>query len=190
MDDDNESGMPDALVHVAPSFAGMWRYLRGRLGRPRPPRQDAAKTPVVFRPCFHVVVWDGLADDHRTTECAPPPVCSKPGEHGTHSEVRPDGFDWEGVHFHSLFDALENQAFCRWYETGGQEILERGELVVRPPQYDAGARPPLPPFNFFLHENVEKMTAQEIMAYRRTGDIPKRLRRRGRNKPKPDALEE
>ncbi|KKK61570.1 hypothetical protein LCGC14_3013010 [marine sediment metagenome] len=190
MDDVSEDQIPDALVHTAPSFAGMWRFLKGRLGRPTPPRLDATKLPVQFQPYFRVVVWDGAPDDHLTAECALPPVCALPGEYGEHSEVRPDGFEWEGARFHSLFDALENQAFRRWYETGGQEILERGELTVRAPLYREDERPPLPTFNFFLHENMEKMTAQEIMAYRRTGEVPTRLRRRGRNKTKPEALEE
>lgn len=185
-----EDQVPDALVHTAPSFADMWRYIKGRLGRPNPPRYDPTKMPVQFQPRFRVTIWDGSPGDHLTAECAPPPVCSNPGEYGEHSEVRPDGFDWEGACFHGLFDAMENQAFRQWYESGGQEILERGELVIRAPQYRVGERPPLPPFNFFLHENMDKMTAQEIMAYRRSGEIPARLRRRGRNKPKPDALEE
>ena len=164
--------LPDALIHTTPSFPGIWRYLKGRLGRPRPPRRDPTKLPVQFQPHFRVVVWEGSPDDHRTAECAPL-VCAAFGKHGEHSEVRPDGFDWEGAHFHGLFDALENQAFQQWYKTGGQEVLERGELIVRAPQYQEGKQPPLPTFNFFLHENIEKMTAKEITAYRRTGDVPR-----------------
>ncbi len=190
MDDANEPDqIPDALVHVAPSFAGMWRYLKGRLGRPRPLRHDPTKLPVRFQPRFRVVVWEGEAGDHRVSGCTPL-VCAKPGEYGEHNEVRPNGFDWEGAYFPGLPDALENQAFRHWYEYDGQEILERGKIVLRDPQYRYNERPPLPAFNFFLHENIEKMTPQEILAYRRSGEIPKRLRRRGRNKPKPDALEE
>ncbi|KKL07337.1 hypothetical protein LCGC14_2587020, partial [marine sediment metagenome] len=113
---------------------------------------------------------------------------SNPGGYGHHSEVEPDGFDWEGTHFHSLFEARENQAFCQWYETGGEEVLKRGKMILRPVLYGTRERLPLPRFNFFLHENTEKMTAQEILAYNRTGEIPVRLRRRGRNKPKPEAL--
>lgn len=180
----------DTLMPGAPSFAGMWRYLKGRLGRPRPPRHDAAKTLVQFQPCYRVKEWDGSPDDHRTAECVSVPACSSPGKYGRHSEVVPDGFNWEGVHFHSLFEAQENQAFHQWYELDGEEVLKRGKMVVRPALYGTRESLPLPRFNFFLHENIDKMTAQEILAYNRTGEIPSRLRRRGRNKPKPEALEE
>ncbi len=185
-----EDQVVDSPLPTAVSFPGMWQYLKGRLGRPRPPRRDATKPPVMFQPCYRVKVWDGLPDEHRTAECSPPPICSNPDGHGQHGEVVPDGFDWEGTHFHSLFEAQENQAFRHWYEEDGEEIVKRGKLVARPPLYHARERLPIPRFNFFLHENIEKMTPQEIVAYRRTGEIPKRLRRRGRNKSKPDASEE
>lgn len=181
-DEPEESNQPDALVHTTPSFAGMWRFVKGRLGRPRPPQRDSAKALVMFQPQYRVVIWDGEPDDHITGECAPL-VCAEPGKFGEHSEVRPNGFDWEGIHFHGLYDALENQAFHNWYESEGKEVLERGEIVLRSPQYADGKKVPLPRFNFFLHEHVEKMTAQEVMEYRRSGTVPKRLRRRGRNKP-------
>ncbi len=185
-----EDTRADELFHPTPVFPGMWRYLKGRLGRPKPPQNDPIKVRVQFRPCFKVTAWNGSSDDHRTEECAPPSKCAEHGRYGQHSEVRPNGFDWEGTHFHGLFDALENQAFQKWYEEGGQEVLEEGKLIQREPQYREGKRPPLPTFNFFLHENIVKMTGAEILAYRRTGEVPKRLRRRGRNKPKSEALEE
>lgn len=189
-DDNDDDQRPDALVHFQPTFAGMWRYLKGRAGRPQPLRVDPTKLPVQFQPLYRVTVWSGSPDDHLTAECAPPPVCSQPGKYGEHSEIRPDGFIWEGAHFHGLFDALANQAFRQWYDGKGQEVLERGQLIVRDPQYREGELPPLPNFNFFLYENIAKMTAQEIIAYRQSGEIPKRLRRRGRSKAKPVELEE
>lgn len=187
--------MPDEESHEAPmpptwsaTFAGLWRYVKGRLGRPMPPQYDPAQMPVAFQPRFRVVVWEGEATDHLSAECAVL-LCSKPGRAGEHSEVRPDGFSWEGAYFPSTFEALENQAFRQWYESGGREIVERGDLVLHDPLYRDGESPPLPRFNFFLHENIEKMTASEVLAYRRSGEIPKRLRRRGRNNPPSDALE-
>lgn len=187
MDEDSDQ-VPDALVRSVPSFAGMWRYLKGRLGRPAPPRRDPTKLPVQFQPRYRVVVWEGEPGDHIIGECETL-VCSKPGKYGEHSETRPNGFDWEGAYFHGPHDAMENQSFRQWYESGGREILERGELVIRAPQYRDNERPPLPTFNFFLHEHIEQMTVKEIIAYRRSGEVPKRFRRRGRNKPKLDALE-
>lgn len=184
-DNEEETGQPDALVHTAPSFAGMWRYLKGRLGRPIPPHDDPTKLPVKFQPYFRVVVWDGEATDHRIDSCVSL-ICSNPDGYGEHSEVRPNGFYWESVYFHGLHDALENQSFRRWYDDGGEKILESGKIVLRESLYQKGKSPPLPNFNFFLHENIEKMTAQEIDAYRRVGEVPKHLRRRGRNKSKPE----
>ncbi len=181
--------MSDSLPLIA-VFEGMWRYARGRAGRPKVPRHDPSKPPIVFQPHFRVMTWRGSADIHRTEKCGEPPKCSNPGIDGEHSETVPDGFTWEGVRFHGLFGALENQAFRQWYEAGGQQILERGDLVLRAPQYREDDLPPLPRFNFFLHENLGKMTPQEIIAYRQTGEVPKRLRRRGRNKPKEAPLEE
>ena len=181
--------MGDSLPLVA-VFENMWRYARGRLGRPKVPRRDPTKVPIVFQPWFRVVCWEGSADAHRTEKCAPPPKCSHPNSGGQHSETVPDGFSWEGTRFHGLFDAMENQAFRQWYEADGQEVLERGIIVLRAPQYREDDPAPLPRFNFFLHENIGKMTSQEIVAYKQTGEIPKRLRRRGRNKSKDETLEE
>ena len=182
MAENEESKQPDALVRTSPSFAGMWRYVTGRLGRPKPPQVDQAKARVEFKPCFRAVTWDGSADGHIMGKCTA--FCEKPTQHGVHSETRPDGFVWEGVRFHGLFDALENQAFKQWYALGGEETLEAGKLVVRAPQYTEGQKVPLPRFNFFLHENMSQMTAREITEYRRSGYVPTRLRRRGRGKPK------
>lgn len=185
---DDELQDTSMLPTFAATFAGLWRYIKGRLGRPMPPQRDPTKMPVAFQPRFRVVIWQGDPADHLSAECVVL-LCSDPSKYGEHNEVRPDGFDWEGAHFPSLFEALENQAFRQWYETGGQEVLERNQLVLHDPLYRDNEQPPLPRFNFFLHENIEKMTASEVLAYRRVGEIPKRLRRRGRNKPPSDALE-
>lgn len=182
-DERDESRQPDALVHTRPSFGGMWRFLRGRPGRPTPPKRDPSKVLVTFQPRYRVVIWEGPSEDHITGKCAPL-VCSNPDAWGEHSETRPDGFDWEGTHFHSLHDALENQAFQQWYEREGEDVLAQDAIVLRDPQYADGKKPPLPAFNFFIHEHIEEMTAKEIMDYRRNGTVPKHLRRRGRNKPK------
>ncbi len=190
MSDEELSDAP-LTPRFAATFSGLWRYLKGRLGRPVPPQYDPTKMPVAFQPLFRVVVWQGDPADHLSADDCAVLLCSVPGEYGEHSEVRPNGFTWEGAYFPSMFEAMENQAFRQWYDDGGQEIVERGDLILHDPLYQDNEQPTLPRFNFFLHENIEKMTTAEVLAYRRRGDIPKRLRRRGRNRnePSPDALE-
>jgi hypothetical protein len=105
--------------------------------------------------------------------------------------VREDGFDWCGRHFSCLEEAKENQAFVLWYEKGkfegeqgvsGKDVMAKGKMVLRPALYGADEEPPLPSYNFFLNEHIEEMTPQEIRDYQTRGEVPKRLRRRGRNK--------
>jgi len=109
---------------------------------------------------------------------------------GVHSEARDDGFDWEGVYFRDLDEARRNEAFNVWYEDGGMEIMARGELVTRPPLYGTPShpKPPLPRFNFEIHEHLHEMRPQEVVDYYAKGDIPIRLRRRGRAKDKGPTL--
>lgn len=173
---------PPPVVPSRPSFPGFrWLADRWPHGR-RPPQRDPARSLAVFEPCSRVVDWDGEATDHRTEECRLP-HCKKPGEWGRHSEVRPDGFIWEGARFASLPEALENQAFARWYEEeGGRKVVEDAQVVLTPLQYRDDEAPPLPKYNFFLGDHIDEMTAEEIRAYRMNGEVPTRLRRRGRAK--------
>jgi hypothetical protein len=182
--------IPRAIATIMrPSFPG-FRNIWRRFGGQKPPRHDPTKARVWFQPCFRVVGWDGNADLHTTEPCSPH-HCSAPDGIGRHSEVRPDGFDWCGTHFSGLAEAKENQAFLLWYEDGifegeqtqpGKDVMAKGKLVLWPALYGAQEEPPLPRFNFFLHEHVDEMTPQEIRAYRATGEVPTRLRRRGRAK--------
>lgn len=182
--------IPRAIAYIMqpsfPGFRNVWRRFGGR----KPPRHDPSKARVWFRPCSIVVGWDGKADLHTTEPCAPR-HCSNPNGIGRHSEARPDGFEWCGARFSCLAEAKENQAFLRWYEEGifegeqtqlGKDVIAKGKLVLRPALYGAQEEPPLPRFNFFLHEHVDEMTAQEIRAYYAVGEVPKRFRRRGRAK--------
>ena len=171
-------------IQMRPSFPGFRRLLRG-FGSRHPPRFDGSKSPVEYRPCFRVVAWYGVADQHTGgARCSTPPDCSVPGGEGRHSEVRPDGLDWGGAHFSSMVEALANQAFRQWYENeGGKAVVDKGEMTLYPPYYGEDGKPPLPPYNFFLIEHVDEMSVQEIRLYQREGIIPKRFRRRGRQRP-------
>lgn len=190
-DTDGQDTASETLIrHVAPAFAGMWRFMRGRIGRPSPPHRDPSKVMIIFQPHYRVVAWEGPESGHIVSACIPLRCETDTKGNGHHNEARPDGFTWEGARFHGLHAALENQAFRQWYETGGKETVEREEMVLRPDQYARGAKPPLPAFNFFLHEHIMQMSSREIAEYRRVGTIPKRLRRRGRNKRSSSALEE
>lgn len=195
-DEDQEDNQPTGgrVPHafaglMRPSFPGL-RNLWQRFGGRKPPRFDPTQQQVWFQPRFRVTTWTGTADLHTNEECILP-HCDNPGGLGHHSEVRPDGFDWCGCHFSCLAEAQENQAFVAWYEKGefeeqsveiGKDVMAKGKMVLRPALYRADESPPLPQYNFFLHEHIEKMTRQEIMDYQTRGEVPKRLRRRGRNK--------
>lgn len=180
------SGFTPANI-VDPSFPGFRNLLR-RFGGRKPPRYDPTKTPVWYQPCFRVYTWYGAADLHTTDPCIPP-HCELSGKTGQHSEVREDGFEWCGRHFSCLAEAMENQAFVRWYEEGwyegttierGKDVMKKGKMVLRSPLYGANEEAPLPQYNFFLHEHIDQMTAMEIREFQTTGEVPKRLRRRGR----------
>ncbi len=187
-----ESGGPISTIGniISPAFPGI-RSLWRRFGGRKPPRYDPTKTRVWYRPCSRVYSWYGAADLHTTDPCILP-HCDRPDETGRHSEVRPDGFEWCGRQFSCLVEALENQAFTRWYEEGwfegeevekGKDVMKKGKMVLRPPLYGADEEPPLPKYNFFLHEHLDEMTSLEIRVYKSTGEVPKRLRRRGRSRP-------
>ena len=196
MSDDEEKQsagpIPSVIASITrPAFPGL-RNLWRRFGGRKPPRFDPTKSQVWFRPCFRVCGWYGAADLHVTDPCAPP-HCSKPNDLGQHSEVREDGFEWCGRHFSCLAEAIENQAFALWYEDGifegeqterGEDVIQKGKLVLRPALYGDDEEPPLPKYNFFLHEHLDEMTSQEIRDYQTAGEVPVRLRRRGRNRPK------
>ncbi len=182
--------IPSAIVNIMrPAFPGI-RNLWRRFGGRKPPRFDPTKHQVWFQPCFIEVNWTGTADLHTTDECILP-HCDNPGGLGHHSEIRPDGFNWCGQHFSCLEEALENQAFTNWYEHGlfegeeverGKNIMKKGKMLLRPPLYGATEEPPLPKYNFFLHEHIDEMTPEEVRTYQTAGEVPKRFRRRGRNK--------
>lgn len=189
-EEEQQSGgpIPSAISNlVRPSFPGL-RNLWRRFGGQKPPRHDPTKARVWYQPCFRVYYWHGTADLHTTDPCALP-HCDNPDGPGQHSEVREDGFDWCGRHFSCLGEAKENQAFTRWYEEGyfegeqgerGEDVMKRGKMVLRPALYGADEEPPLPLYNFFLNEHIGEMTPQEIRDYQTRGEVPKRLRRRGR----------
>jgi len=162
------------------AFPGMGALDRWR-GR-RPPRIDPNKPRMIYQPHFRVVTWQGSPDAHATASCEFPYCKVDAHGEGTHSEARPAGFSWEETYFPTLADALQNQAFATWYQNGGQEVMERGRMEVRDPQYFEGREPPLPRFNFLIAEHQHEMTETEIRAYFATGEVPKRLRRRGRAK--------
>lgn len=164
--------------------AALFERWRNRL----PPRFDPQRSRVIFQPINRLIRWDGYAKDHQTEACAFPRCRADSEGYGRHDEVRPEGFIWEDVYFHSLEDALGNQAFREWYENGGQEIVERRDIVMRPAQYQPHEAPPLPRYNFLIHEHLGEMTPEEIHAYYARGEIPVRLRRRGRSKAKPSTL--
>ncbi len=189
MADEEETPSGSAIGLTRPSFPG-FRNMFKRLGGKKPPRHDPSQSPVWYQPRFCIIHWDGAAEHHITDPCILP-HCDNPGGDGHHSEVRNDGFDWCGVHFSSLVEGLENGAFKSWYEDGifegeeverGEEVMAKGKMVLRPPLYEDENSPPLPPYNFYLHEHVNEMTQKEILAWKKTGDVPKRLRRRGRTK--------
>ncbi len=183
--------IPSAVANlIRPSFPG-FRNIWRRFGGQKPPRRDPNQAQVWYRPCFRVYAWDGTTDLHTTDDPCEAPHCSNPGGDGNHSEVRDDGFDWCGRHFSCLAEAQENQAFVLWYEDGmfegeqgtrGKDVMAKGKMVLRPALYGAQEEPPLPPYNFFLHEHIEEMTPQEIRDYQTSGEVPKRLRRRGRTR--------
>lgn len=180
------SAIRSLLTPVFPGIRNIWR----RFGGQKPPRVDPTKAQVWYRPSLRAVEWEGEADLHTEQECILP-HCNNPGERGHHSEMRPDGFDWCGRHFSCLTEALENQAFTRWYKEGyfegefgerGEDVMAKGKMVLRPALYPRNEEPPLPEYNFFLNEHIDEMTRQEIMEYQRDGTVPVRLRRRGRTK--------
>ncbi len=175
---------------MRPSFPGIRNFFR-RFGGRKPPRFDPTQHRVWYQPCFRVYQWRGAADLHVTDDPCVIPHCSHPDEFGQHSEVRDDGFDWCGSHFSCLTEGLENQAFTDWYEHGsfegqeverGKDIMKKGKMLLRPPLYGVNEEPPLPPYNFFLHEHQDEMLPHEIAEYKRSGEVPKRLRRRGRQR--------
>ena len=189
MADEEETPSGSAIGLTRPSFPG-FRNMFKRLGGKKPPRHDPSQSPVWYQPRFCIIHWDGAAEHHITDPCILP-HCDNPGGDGHHSEVRNDGFDWCGVHFSSLVEGLEHGACKSWYEDGifegeeverGEEVMAKGKMVLRPPLYEDENSPPLPPYNFYLHEHVNEMTQKEILAWKKTGDVPKRLRRRGRTK--------
>lgn len=192
-EEDEESGqgaIPTAIANlVRPSFPGFQAFWR-RFGRRKTPRFDPAHSRVFYQPVANVTNWDGPVSWHTTDECALP-FCDHPGEEGHHSEVRPQGFYWCSVYFSCLEEGLFNTAFKRWYEDGyleqdgttgtpGKEVMKKGKLVLREALYGPDEEPPLPVYNFFLDEHMDEMTSGEITAYQKRGDVPKRLRRRGR----------
>ncbi len=193
-EDDAEEGgglgaIPSAIANlVRPSFPGYQAFMR-RFGRREPPRFDPAHSRVFYQPVANVTEWDGPASSHITEECVLP-FCDNPGEEGHHSEVRPQGFYWCGVYFSCLEEGLANTAFTSWYEEGleqdgttgkpGKEVMKKGKLVLREALYGRDEEPPLPVYNFFLDAHRDEMTAKEITAYQKRGEVPKRLRRRGR----------
>jgi hypothetical protein len=165
--DEEEQGggpIPSAISNIMrpsfPGFRNIWRRFGGR----KPPRHDPTKARVWFQPRYRIVRWDGEADLHTTEPCAPQ-HCSNPDGIGNHSETREGGFDWCGVYFPGLVEAKENQAFLLWYEEGifegeqtqpGKDVVAKGKMVLRPALYGAQEEPPLPRFNFFLHEHTDE----------------------------------
>lgn len=152
-----------------PWFPGMplINKLRGR----EVPRRDPSKHPIQFQPLYKIVEWQGDEHEECTDLCRP--------HDRVHAERRDNGFVWEGVYFPTLVDALQNQAFRRWYEDEGKVVVDAGRPVARPAQYGEDDDPPRPPFGFRLEEHFHEMTNAEILEYRRTGFVPPRLRRRG-----------
>jgi hypothetical protein len=122
---------------------------------------------------FRMVTWDGGKDGHIVDECRCLDL-SDTGQ-GRHEELRPDGLSFAGVHFNSLVEALENQAFAAWYEDN-KAIVDNDQIVVREPLYKEGEGPQRGRYGFLLHEHVHEMTYAEINLYKRTGDIPKRFK--------------
>lgn len=193
-EDGPEGLIPSAIAAlVRPSFPGYQALMR-RFGRRKTPRFDPARAHVFYRPVKRVTEWDGPAELHTTDECVLP-FCDHPGEVGRHTEVRPHGFYWGGVYFSCLEEGLANQAFVRWYEEGflvsdgstgkkGKDVMKKGKLVLRDPLYGVNEESPLPPYNFYLDEHLHEMTSGEINAFKKRGEVPKRLRRRGRGRAK------
>lgn len=190
-DEDEPEGMiPSAIAAlVRPSFPGYQAFMR-RFGRRNRPRFDPSRAQVFYRPVSRVAEWDGPADQHTTDECVLP-FCDHPGGVGRHTEVRPHGFYWGGAYFSCLAEAMTNTAFVRWYEDGylvsndttgmkGKDVIKKGKLVLHDALYGVNEEPPLPPYNFFLDDHLDEMTSGEINAFRKKGEVPKRLRRRGR----------
>ncbi len=186
-DKEHPAGEAETAIEITrqPYFSGMRRFMQRfwRGGR-MPPRYDGTHSPIEYQPLFRVVEWYGAPDQHTTGPCGDPPHCSVPGGSGRHSEVRPAGLVWGEVQFSCLEEALANQAFRHWYENkGGKAVVDKGKMTLFKPLYEDEHKPPLPEYNFFLHEHVNEMSAQEIQAYRNTGEVPKRFRRRGRARP-------
>ncbi len=189
-EEEPEGLIPSAIAAlVRPSFPGYQALMR-RFGRRKTPRFDPARAHVFYRPVKRVAEWDGPASLHTTDECALP-FCDHPDEVGRHTEVRPHGFYWCTVYFSCVEEAMANTAFVRWYEEGflvsdgttgtkGKDVIKKGRLVLRDAMYGINEEPPLPPYNFFLDEHMHEMTSGEINAFRKQGEVPKRLRRRGR----------
>ncbi len=193
-EEEPEGLIPSAIAAlVRPSFPGLQALMR-RFGRRKAPRFDPTRAHVFFRPVMRVAEWDGPASLHTTDECVLP-FCDHPGEVGRHTEVRPHGFYWCTVYFSCIEEAMANTAFVRWYEEGllvsddttgdkGKDVIKKGRLVLRDALYGINEEPPLPPYNFFLAEHLHEMTSGEINAFKKQGEVPKRLRRRGRARAK------
>jgi len=161
-----------------------------RIFRNAPPRFDPVRSRLIYMPRARVVRWSGSLTGHVTEDCSFPHCRTDEEGMGNHSETRDDGFDWEGAYFRDLDEAMRNEGFKAWFEDGGMEIMARGEAVIRPPLYGTPShpKPPLPRFNFVIAEHLHEMRPQEIVDYYAKGDIPVRLRRRGRAKDKKSTL--
>ncbi len=134
---------------------------------------DPSKTPVEYMTTSRLVTWDGDKDGHSVDECH----CLNLSDTGwgRHEEVRPSGLSFEGVHFNSLAEALQNQAFAAWYEDN-KEIVDKDQIVVREPLYKEGEEPQRGRYGFLLHEHTYEMSHSEINLYKRTGEIPSRFK--------------
>ncbi len=152
---------------------GLKWFQRWRGARPIP-MVDQNQAPLIFQPTFRLVKWEGYRESHTAEVCRCPHLAES-GQ-GFHSEVRPDGLVYEGVHFHSCGEALENQSFAAWYaEEGNKEIVDASQLAIRLPQYLEGEDPPRAPYGFLLHEHAHEMTNAEIHKFRRDAEIPSRF---------------
>jgi hypothetical protein len=160
---------------------GLWFpgvALLDRLRGKAPPRFDPAKPRIMFQAIQRSVSWEGSPEAHVQGACG---TFCRP-DLNRHEELRDDGFVWGGAYFATVADARMNQAFMRWYDNGGREVVEAGRPVLADPQYEEGADPPAPRFEFVISEHLSEMTPKEIEQYYSIGEIPARLRRRGSNR--------